>query len=127
MLMMAGEKGKAMNARFKTLITLRHKVTLYVPSTIETDQKVNNAVYVDKAAALFSEAFGGATSSPAVGYWSSPVAGLVKENTTIVFAFADEEALQNRLDDVVTFCDWLKEEMKQEAVALEVDGVMYLI
>lgn len=113
--------------KLKNLVALRHKVTVYVPATVDVDKAVDNSAQVDAAAALLSGLFGGATSSPAVGYWLTASGQLVKENTTIVFAFAAEEALESGIDKVVDFCDNLKTEMAQEAIALEVDGTMYFI
>ena len=77
----------------KNLVALRHKITVYVPATVDVDKAVDNTAQVDAAAALLSGLFGGATSSPAVGYWLTSSGQLVKESTTIVFAFAAEEAL----------------------------------
>lgn len=113
--------------KLKNLVALRHKVTIYVPATVDVDKAVDNTAQVDAAAALLSGLFGGATSSPAVGYWLTGSGQLVRENTTIVFAFAAEEALEDGIDKVVEFCDNLKAEMAQEAIALEVDGSMYFI
>lgn len=111
----------------KNLVALRHKITIYVPATVDVDKAADNAAQVDAVAALLSGLFGGATSSPAVGYWLTGGGKLVRENTTIVFAFAAEEALENGVDKVVDFCNDLKAEMAQEAIALEVDGSMYFI
>lgn len=95
-------------------IRLAHKVTVYVPGTVG-------------AASLLSSRFGGATSSPAVGYWLSDVHGLIRENTTIVFAYAAEQALESGVDAVVDFCAEMRDALDQEAVALEIDGEMYFI
>ena len=83
--------------------------------------------YVNKTAILLSECFGGATSTPALGYWTSPTAGLVKEKTTLVFAYADENSLNENLEKVVDWCESLKTELKQDAIALELNGEMYFI
>lgn len=113
--------------KLKNLVALRHKITVYVPATVDVDKAVDNTAQVDAAAALLSGLFGGATSSPAVGYWLTSSGQLVKEKTTVVFAFADEKALEDGADKVVDFCRNLKEEMRQEAIALEIDGAMYFI
>lgn len=113
--------------KLKNLVALRHKITVYVPATVDVDKAVDNTAQVDAAAALLSGLFGGATSSPAVGYWLTASGELVKEKTTIVFAFAAEEALEGGIEKVVKFCDNLKAEMAQEAIALEIDGAMYFI
>ena len=113
--------------KLKNLVALRHKITVYVPATVDVDKAVDNTAQVDAAAALLSGLFGGATSSPAVGYWLTSSGQLVKEKTTVVFAFAAEKSLEDGADKVVDFCRNLKEEMRQEAIALEIDGAMYFI
>lgn len=59
--------------------------------------------------------------------WVSDTAGLVKENTTMVFAYAGEDDLKKNLDKVIDFCENLKNEMSQDAVALELNGEMFFI
>ena len=115
------------NSRLKAMFSLRSKVTVYIPATMNINEVIDNTVYVNRAASLLSECFGGATSTDALGYWVSPTAGLVKENTTMVFAYAAENDLKNNLDKVIDFCEALKEEMKQDAIAMELNGEMYFI
>lgn len=91
------------------------------------NETIDNTEFVNKAATLLSECFGGATSTEALGYWVSDTAGLVKENTTMVFAYAGEDDLKKNLDKVIDFCQDLKTEMKQDAVALELNGEMFFI
>lgn len=110
--------------KLEKLFTLSHKVTVYVPSTMDINKEIDNAEYVDEVATLLSSLFGGATSSQAIGYWNSQTAGLVKEKTVIVFAFA--ESLE-KIDLVIDKCEELKEKLKQDAIALEIDGQMYFI
>ena len=109
------------------LVTLRHKVTVYVPATCGVSTACDNTAQVERTARALAGWFGGATSSPAVGYWLSETAGLVAENTTVVFAFAAEEDLAAHRIDVVDMCRSLCAEMQQEAVALEVDGAMHFV
>lgn len=82
------------------------------------NEAIDNSKFVDAAATLLSDCFGGATSTEALGYWVSDTAGLVKENTTMVFAYAGK---------VIDFCESLKIEMSQDAVALELNGEMFFI
>lgn len=72
------------NAVLKNCLKLSSKITVYVPATNGIDQAADNTEQVKKTAALLSELFGGATSTPALGYWMSPAAGLVAEATTVV-------------------------------------------
>ena len=115
------------NSRLKNMFSLRSKITVYILATIEVDKEIDNKEFVDRAATLLSECFGGATSTEALGYWTSPTAGLVKENTTMVFAYAGEEDLKKNLDKVIDFCEGLKIEMSQDAIALELNGEMFFI
>ena len=78
-------------------IKLAHKVTVYVPGTVGAASAGDTSEWIARAASLLSSRFGGATSSPAVGYWLSDVHGLIRENTTIVFAYAAEQALNPAL------------------------------
>lgn len=97
-----------MNARLKNVFSLSSKVTVYVPATIDIDKEIDNKEFVDRVATLLSDCFGGATSTDALGYWTSPTAGLVKEKTTMVFAYASEKDLRNKLDQVIDLCEDLK-------------------
>ena len=71
--------------------------------------------------------FGGSTSTPALGYWLSNTAGLIKERTTLVFAYCSDNDLQKQIERIVTHCETLKSELEQEAIALEINGEMYFI
>lgn len=113
------------NAKLKACIKLSSKVTVYVPATNGVADAADNTEQVKKTAALLADLFGGSTSTAALGYWLSPVAGLVAENTTVVFAYASDADLQNGIAAVVDHCEALKQEMGQEAVALEINGEMY--
>lgn len=115
------------NNRLKAMFSLKSKITVYIPATVNINETIDNTEFVNKAATLLSECFGGATSTEALGYWVSDTAGLVKENTTMVFAYAGEDDLKKNLDKVIDFCQDLKTEMKQDAVALELNDEMFFI
>ena len=91
------------------------------------DKAIDTSSYIDGAASLMSKLFGGATSTPALGYWLSPAAGLVKEMSTMVFAYCSDNDLASGIDELVNFCEKIKTELKQEAIALEINGEMYFI
>ena len=114
------------NAKLQNAFKLSSKITLYIPATIH-DKEIDNSLYVDAAAALFSECFGGSTSTPALGYWLSNTAGLIKERTTLIFAYCNDNDLQKQIERIVTHCETLKAALEQEAIALEINGEMYFI
>lgn len=115
------------NAKLKNCIKLSSKITVYVPATDNINEAIDNTEQVNQTAALLSSLFGGATSTPALGYWMSPAAGLVAEKTTVVFAYASDADLQNYVGQVVELCENLKASMLQDAIALEINGEMYFI
>lgn len=115
------------NKKLKSLIALRHNVRIFVPSTIDVDKELDNTGYVDAILKDFSEKFGGATSYLAMGAWSSPQAGLVKEKVTIVEAFCTEAQLEENIEKVIELAEDLKRELKQEAIALQINNELYFV
>ena len=113
--------------RLKNMFKLSSKITVYIPSTVDIDKEIDSSAYVDACATLLSNCFGGATSTTALGYWTSPTAGLVTEKSTMVFAYCTTEDLNHHFDKVVDFCEAMKAELKQDAVALELNGEMYFV
>lgn len=113
--------------KLKNLFKLSSKITVYVPSTCDINKPIDNSEWVDATATLLSNCFGGATSCKALGYWTSPTMGLVKEHTTQVFAYCSDTDLQSKIETILDFCEHMKTELKQDAVALEINGEMYFI
>lgn len=116
-----------MSKTLANLIPLSHKITIYIPATINDangSHPIDNTAYVDKTATFLSDTFGGATCTDAVGYWLSSERGLERENTKMIFAYA--ENLES-IDAVVELCEELKKELNQDAIALEIDNQMYFI
>lgn len=115
------------NAKLKNMFKLSSKITVYIPATSDINKPIDNTVYVENCATLLSTYFGGATSCQVLGYWTSPSAGLVKEKTTQVFAYCSDSDLQKYIEVVIDFCEKLKSDLKQDSVALEINGEMYFI
>lgn len=53
--------------------------------------------------------------------------GLIKEKTTMVFAYCGDDALKEHIETVINYCEKLKSELTQESIALELNGEMYFI
>jgi hypothetical protein len=115
-----------MNALQK-LEGLNHQVILYIPSTVDVNKKINNEKYINQVHELFSELFGGSTENKAIGSWKSEELGIVKENITQVGSYTSKEGLNNNIGKVLEYANTLKVELKQEAISLEVDNVLYFI
>jgi CRP-like cAMP-binding protein len=108
-------------------LSLNHAVALFVPSTMDVDQQVDNSGQVRATLSFLGNLFGGATSSSAEGAWRSEESGLVTEQVTIVRTFVSKKALDTHLDDVIHFATDMKRDMKQEAVAISVDNQLILV
>lgn len=101
-------------------------VKIYVPSTYNVDEPIDNTPYVNQSLETFSKMFGGATAIEGTGAWVSDEDKLIKEKVTIVYSFA-EDLDKKSINAVVAYAKSLKEEMKQSAISLEVNGKMYFI
>lgn len=108
-------------------ITLPQRVALYVPGTQGTATATDNAAQVERVARAFCGWFGGATAQESTGFWMSDTAGLVRESVTIVFAACTADQLRERLPDVLTLAQQIKQDMAQEAVSVEISGTLYII
>lgn len=104
-----------------------HLVAIYVPTTMDVDRSADTSAYVERTLALLGQRFGGAFSMMAHGVWRSDRAMLVGEAVHRVQAYATEAALHQFLPELVRYVQALKRELRQEAVALEIDGHLLLI
>ena len=111
----------------ENMVKLSCKITVYIPSTVNINQQIDNTWYVDKCATLFANCFGGATSTETLGYWTSPTMGLVKERSTMVFAYCTTDQASQHFDKVYMFCKDMKKELAQDSIALEYNGEMYFV
>lgn len=119
------EKTKKVNS-LKNLTCLKERVAVYVPSTVNVDEEVDNTSYVHEVLKEFSEIFGGATAINADGAWVSNEKGIVLEKNTIIYSFTNN--LNNEtIDKILNICQWLKDEMKQEAISLVINNQLYFI
>lgn len=116
-----------MSKKLVNMFKLSSKVTVYVPSTTDVNISIDTSEWVDATATLLSNCFGGATSTEALGYWTSPSAGLVRERSVMVFAYCTDTDLNAKIETVLDFCEHMKTELKQDAVAIEINGDMYFI
>lgn len=108
---------------------MKHKIQIYVPSTTNVSEVLDNdkaAIYVDRSLRFLSEEFGGATAIPAQGAWVANNGLLVKESITLVYAFTDELTVDGR-KKVLAFCETLRNELEQEAIAVEINGELSFI
>ena len=122
----AGPSDAALQELLRRL-SLTHSIGIFIPSPLDVNSAVDNSVQVKATLAFLGSIFGGATSSEADGVWRSEDSGLVTEQVTIVRTFVSKQALEAHLDSVLSFATVLKRDMRQEAVALDVDNQLLLV
>lgn len=111
----------------KNCVKLNSSVKIYVPSTKNVDEKTDSLPWVDKSLKCLSNWFGGATASPSLGAWVSARGDLVKEDITLVFSYAKQSDLETHIEEIYNLCLEIKSSLTQEAIALEINGELYLI
>jgi hypothetical protein len=109
------------------LIELSSVVKLYVPSTVNTNEAIDNSAMVAHVETTLAQWFGGATAFKAIGAWVSPQTGLVLEGVTIVQAYCTEAQLHENIAGFIALANHVKKEMTQEMVAIEVNNKLYLL
>ena len=108
-------------------MSFRHSFRIYVPSTVDVDSPVDSSAAVSGCLSFLSGLFGGATALHASGAWVSDSAGLVLENVTICYAFTNLRGLLRGRRAVLAYAKDLRDEMKQDAVSVEIDGRLYFV
>lgn len=112
--------------KLKNLTCFKESVKVYVPSTLDVDKKINNIFYVREVMKKFSEIFGGATAYQADGAWISDNKGLIVESVTIIYSYCDR-LTNETVDKILDICKWIKKELKQECISLEINGKFYFV
>jgi len=110
----------------QTILVLTSKVTLYVPSVDSNGHSLPHAAFfVQNTVEYLSEAFGGCTMMDAVGFWLSSNR-LQRESVVVIYSFASNLS-KDQKSSVLEYSRWLKREMKQEAIAVEIDGSLFIL
>lgn len=117
--------------RINTLLGtgLTEKVSIYVPSTTQASKEATalQVLMTDFVSEQMAKMFGGFTRHEAIGGWVSEVEGLISENVTVVSAMASKIDLHDNLEKVVLIAEYVKSEMSQEAVSVEVNGTLFFV
>lgn len=103
------------------------EIAVYIPTTTDINQGADTTPYIKEVMAFMGEHFGGATKSMAEGVWDSEEAGLVNEAVYIIRSFVTPESINTHLDPLLEYIAKLKEELHQEAMAVEIDRKLMLV
>lgn len=109
------------------LLGYTNQIGVYLPTTIGVDQKANTSEYVEKTLSFMGRLFGGATYEKVQGVWNSQGAGLVQEDIYLVRSYCSQPVLDMHMGEVVDYVEVMKQELQQEAMALEVNQKLMLI
>jgi len=102
-------------------------IGIFIPTTFDVNNYFDTTPYIDRTLAFLGERFGGATSEEAKGIWNSEDIGLVGEKLFKVHTYATSNDLKQFLDEVVDYVREIKIELKQEAMAMEINQKLTLI
>lgn len=114
-------------AKLTGLIELSCCVRVYVPGTCGVADIADTTPFVEETRHFLASAFGGATTIDAIGSWVSPVAGLVDERVRLVQAHCTSDQLGGKIMAVLSYVRKLRVDLAQEAIALEINGKLYLV
>ena len=98
---------------------LNCKWAIYVPSTMNVNEHIDNTKEVERVIGELSDLFGGATATPALGGWRCADGKVVTEQVTIVYAYCTTEQSVEHADRVVDIARRIAREYKQECVTVE--------
>jgi CRP-like cAMP-binding protein len=104
-----------------------NQISAYIMATGEGEEVIEPDMYVNKTLSVFSTRFGEASSSEAHAVWEDDQVGLVSETVHIVRSYATQTDLDKYLLDVMEHMEWLKQELKQDAIAVEINQKLVLI
>ncbi len=100
---------------------------IFIPTTFEVDKQIDTSEYIDRTLKFLGKRFGGATSEEVKGVWNSEEIGLVGEKLYKVHTYATTKDLKTHLDEVVEYVRVIKHELRQEAMALEINRKLTLL
>ena len=108
---------------------LNHRIAVYVPSTFAGNKpaRMMQRRETKRAARYLCNLFGGCTQTRAAGYWMSTEKGLIKEGQNIIYSACTEESKKAHTAKVIAYAKRLARRMQQEAVTVEIDGVLNFI
>lgn len=100
---------------------------IFIPTTVDANQTSDTSVQLDRTMAFMAERFGGATCKIVNGVWLSERLGLVGEVIYVVYSYITHQDMNRHLDEVVDYLKDMKRELRQEAMALEINRKLTLV
>ena len=112
-----------------TINPLKRLFKIIIPGTtaVNVPAAEMQADMVDLALINMSRLFGGATATTGTGAWMSDDKGLVRESIVIVSSHTDDDGMEKNREKALRLALLVGRRMKQESVAVEIDGKLYLM
>ena len=104
-----------------------NSIGMFIPTTVDANTEMDTETYKEDALNFMAEKFGGATCKVGNGVWNSESLGLIGEMVYIIHSYITQSDLDSHLDDVLDYLRKIKYELKQEAMALEINNKLTLI
>lgn len=104
-----------------------NRVGIFIPSKYDSGDAFDSTVIIDQTMSFMGNCFGGATLEEIKGVWNSDKIGIVGEKIYLIYAYTTPKDLQKYLDQVVAYTRRLKSDLRQEAMAMEVNKKLTLI
>ncbi len=112
---------------FVSRLQKSNQLAIFIPTTFNVNIEIDTTMYIDRTLTFLGERFGGATMEEAKGIWNSEEIGLVGEKLYKVHTYVTSKDLKNHLDEVVEYVKFMKDELQQEAMAIEINQKLTLI
>ena len=114
------------------MLVLKNKIKVIVPKEDNAGRKIDSKM-LERSITRATDIFGGATVYDGTGYWTSPGGRLLTDNVNVIeWSYNLIDLIEkNRLWDASCMVGWVVAALiifhDQEAVSVEVDGVLYII
>lgn len=108
-------------------IVLDRRVSVFVPTTVDVNVPADTGFHVEQTMQFMAELFGGVSAVEQAGLYVSSRWGAVREKTVAVRSYTTADILRQQFPLLLCFVRELQKELRQEAIALELDGRLFLM
>ena len=106
---------------------LGRSVSVLVPTTVDANVPADTSFYVEEAKQFMAELFEGAGAFEQEGLYTSSQWGIIREEIVVVRSFTTNRVLEKNFPLILGFLQYLQNELRQEAMGLEIDGKLLII
>jgi len=102
-------------------------IGILIPTITEGGISADSSLYIDKTLDFLGKRFGGATCEEVKGVWNSKEIGLVGEKVYKIHTYVSAADLRKHMGEIVDYVRIIKSELRQEAIALEINHRLTLL